>query len=92
MALGRMKDPTVVPALRELVRKDDRQTRIVAIEALGSYGAVEAVPDIIPHLTDLDEKVREAARSALGEIRRLDEEKAEWWAWYKKRESADSPR
>lgn len=87
--LGSLRDPAAVPFLRKLMREGDRSTRLAAVQSLGSYGAIDAVPDIIPLLTDLDGDVREKARGALEEIRRLDEEKDEWWAWYRARKKAE---
>lgn len=87
--LQSLRNLSAIPYLLQILREGNRGARLSALNALGSYGAVDAVPDIIPMLGDLDEQVRGEARSALEEIRRLDEERDEWSAWYRARKEAE---
>jgi HEAT repeat protein len=67
--LGR-DDFSVLPALSELSKADDAQTRRDALSALGTAKIRESVPPLIHGLNDKDQTVRQAAHSALNGILR----------------------
>jgi HEAT repeat protein len=68
----RLDDPAVVSAVTALVRSDPAPTvRTEAIEVLSSLGSA-AFETVIAATTDLDERVVEAAATALGEIASID--------------------
>ncbi len=59
-----------VPPLLEVLRDDDPEARIVAIETLGKFGtkATAAIPQLITGLNDPEPRIRTAAAQALSEI------------------------
>ncbi|MBX3252164.1 MAG: HEAT repeat domain-containing protein [Myxococcales bacterium] len=63
-----------------------RQTRLVAVRALGALRCVEAVPDLIPLLDDREPTVREMAQRALRLVCATDLGTSIWrWRrWWKK--------
>lgn len=66
LALGRVKRPESLGALREALEDDDTDTRIYAMWGLGSQGDTAAAPTIARALTDQDAGVRKMAAYALG--------------------------
>jgi serine/threonine-protein kinase len=59
-ALGSLGDARAVPVLVKSMQKDPH-TRLVAIRALGEMGAVNAIRDILPHLSDSEPAIRKQA-------------------------------
>ncbi|HIE52040.1 MAG TPA: hypothetical protein EYP85_09800 [Armatimonadetes bacterium] len=65
-ALGKLKDPRAVKPLGRVLKTDwDWEVRERAAWVLGQWGRVQAVPDLVVALQELDEGVRAAARRAL---------------------------
>lgn len=62
------EDDALVPLFLRFVADRDPEVRVRVIEALGSLGAVEAVPAIKRALEDANPEVRRAAVEALAEI------------------------
>lgn len=68
IALGRIGDPTAIPALRLLLDDDDRATRMWAMRSLGQLQDRGSVEPLTAALVDGDGGVRQYAAKALGEI------------------------
>ncbi|MBI3306573.1 MAG: HEAT repeat domain-containing protein [Candidatus Omnitrophica bacterium] len=67
IALSRFKEPEVIPALREALKKEqDPEVELHIIWALGIQSAKEAVKDIHPYLESEREDVRAMAVYVLG--------------------------
>jgi len=64
-ALGRWKDPSVVPAIRRLLPDLDERGRISAIDALGRLGTPEAIEEVSAHSRDDSPQVRKFVVLAL---------------------------
>ena len=66
LELGRLKDRRAAPALIQVLSRDrDPVVRLGAATALGSMGAVDAVPALIESLGDRESDVRTAAKDSL---------------------------
>ncbi len=68
LALGRVKDPRCVEALRTVAADPDVETRIYAIMGLGRQGDHASVPLVAAALQDADSGVRMTAAYTLGFI------------------------
>jgi len=66
--LGELQRKEVVPALIELLEKDDKESRHAAAIALGDIGDLSAVPVLISSLKDDSEEIRIAAARALKKL------------------------
>ena len=69
LALGRLKEPTAVPALRKGLASPDNETLMFSIWALGAIADPQAVPDLVPLATHDDAGIRKTAIHALGSFR-----------------------
>lgn len=67
--LARAEPESAYPALLHALRDDDYIVRETAIDALDDLGATEAIPVIEPLLEDPHEDVRQAARTAVDNLR-----------------------
>jgi HEAT repeat protein len=70
IALGNLKDPRAVPALKKLLKVKDNYTVIAAIEALGELKAADAFDDLYAIATDdaIEPFITKKAIIALGEL------------------------
>lgn len=68
--LGDVKDQSVVPALKEMVRKDEGPVGIFASAALVKLGESAALSEILSAATLPDAQSRMAALAALGDLKR----------------------
>lgn len=76
-ALGRLGNPQVIPALRACLPTMDIELRYEIIHALGTLRATDAIPQIIPLITDtartrFDYSVRAAVITTLGKLKARD--------------------
>ncbi len=71
-ALGRLGDPTAIPALAAVLRDEDEQLTVRAIEALAEIGHRDAVGPLVPLLGSADwadgRPARERAAEALRQL------------------------
>lgn len=65
--LGRLKDPAIIPSLKELFADPD--ARWAAIEAVGSIGGEAAASALLPRLKDASAEVRSAVVETLRNVR-----------------------
>jgi HEAT repeat protein len=68
IALGRIRDPAAIPALRPLLHDDDRATRMWTMRSLGQLQDRGSVEALTAALVESDGGVRQYAAKALGEI------------------------
>ena len=73
IALGNIaaEAPTVIPELTKLIKDEDKDVRVAAIEALGSYGpdAKAALPELTRLAgADADESMQDSVRSSVRRI------------------------
>ena len=68
LALGHASDPRAVEPLREALRDDDAETRLLAAWGLMRVGGATALPDLRSALSDEDAGVRKVAAFALGAL------------------------
>ena len=68
VALGRLKDQPIVPALKLATQTNAAQVRMHAAKLIGQLKAEEAIPSLIHLLADLDVYVRTGSINALTEI------------------------
>jgi len=68
LVLGRIGDPSSLPALISAAEDADVDTRIYALWALGAARRPEALAPLVAHLQDDDATARKTAAFALGEL------------------------
>jgi HEAT repeat protein len=70
--LGDLKDATVVPLLKEMVRKDEGPVGVFASAALVKLGDPTALSEILSAATLPDAQARTAALAVLGDLKRTE--------------------
>jgi twitching motility protein PilT len=72
--LGRLKDPVIIPSLRELF--NDPDAKWAAIEAVGRIGGEPAATALLPRLKDSSPEVRSSVVETLRQVRDVRVEQA----------------
>lgn len=72
--LQRDKNKASLALLMEALKDYDKETRILAVNAIGTYGTKDAIPALDRALKDYDEEVRYKALQAVDKIRKDIEE------------------
>ena len=66
MAASRFKEPEVIQTVRERLKAEEPEVQIYLMWALGSLGAKEAAPDLLPLLSHESADLRKVAAYVLG--------------------------